>query len=80
MSTVQLTAAVENVPAVDGSMDSNTDVVTVLLGDGAVGADIPQPIAESAVAMVTMNRPVRVISLLLMRVAVETSGADHYPV
>jgi hypothetical protein len=61
MSTVQLTAAVENVPAADESSDSNNDVLTALLGDGVVGADIPQPIVENAVAMAITNRPVRVI-------------------
>jgi len=71
MSTVQLTAAVESVPGPDESRDSNEGVLIAALGDGAVGADIPQPIAESAVAMVMMNSPVRVIPFLLIRVVVE---------
>jgi hypothetical protein len=70
MSTVQLTAVVENVPGADESKDSNSDVLTAVLGDGPVGADILQPI-ESAVVMVMMSRPVRVIPLLLMPVGVE---------
>jgi hypothetical protein len=71
MSTVQLTAAVDNAAGAEESRDSIDDVLTALLGDGAVGADIPQPIVTSAMAMVMMNGPVRVMTLLLMRVVVE---------
>ena len=45
-------------------------MLTAVLGDGPVGADILQPI-ESAVVMVMMSLPVRVIPLLLMPVVVE---------
>jgi hypothetical protein len=79
MSTVQLTAAADNVPGPDESIDSNSDVLTAGLGDGAVGADILHPIVASAVAMVMMNSPVRVMSLLLIRVLSNRSAADHYP-
>jgi hypothetical protein len=67
ISTVQLTAIADSAGAADDRSGATVDVLALLPSDGAVGIDVPQATAGSAMTAAMMKRPVRVISFLLGR-------------
>jgi len=67
MSTVQLTAIVDSAVGAADRSGATADVIALLPGDGAVGIDVPQATAGSAMTAAMIKRPVRVISFLLGR-------------
>jgi hypothetical protein len=61
MSTVQLTAVVDRVGVAGGASAAKVDALALVLSDGAVGVEFPQPMLHSAAVVAITNSPVRVI-------------------
>jgi hypothetical protein len=66
MSIVQLTAAVDNVPALVAAPDAKLDGLALVFSDGAVGVDMPQALTSTAAVAISKVR-VRVISAAPIR-------------
>jgi len=63
MSMVQATAVVDSDAVVDGASAADVDVLALVLSEGAVGVEFPQPMLHSATVAAITNSPVRLISI-----------------
>jgi hypothetical protein len=63
---VQLTANVDSDAVADGASVANVDALVLVLRDGAVGIEFPQPMLQSAAAAAITNSPIRFIRFLLV--------------
>jgi hypothetical protein len=61
MSTVQLTAIVDMVAVAADASAANVEAPALVLRDGAVGVEFPQPMLHSATMVAITNSPVRLI-------------------
>jgi hypothetical protein len=76
MSIVQLTAEVDNVPALVAATDAKLDGLALGLSDGAVGVDMPQALTSTAAVAISKLR-VPVISAAPIRRPAREDRSAH---